>query len=255
MDENPSPVTPEGWATLLKANWEKRGRSDSRDFYVASHLGWNDTEAWQRQAKIDTEILLYELTDDWLSSAEVLEIGCGVGRLAPWLLERAASYTGLDIASAMVEEARQRVQEGERARFFVSDGLGVPDPARDREYDLIVAMAVFIHCPRDLVERLVRDATSLLRKGGRLRFQLLADASDPTGVTAPAEAAAEQNEALAVQGKEVAMSEDMELITDHYYMGHAFGFDEARELFETMDGELRLLRFDLGHIYGEIVKT
>jgi hypothetical protein len=38
-------------------------------------------------------------------------------------------------------------------------------------------------------------------------------------------------------------------------MGHAFGFDEARELFETMDGELRLLRFDLGHIYGEIVKT
>ena len=41
-----APRTPEEWASLLRTNWEERGRSTSRDFYIASHPGWDDDAAW-----------------------------------------------------------------------------------------------------------------------------------------------------------------------------------------------------------------
>jgi 2-polyprenyl-3-methyl-5-hydroxy-6-metoxy-1,4-benzoquinol methylase len=253
MCEHPARTTPEDWADLLKTSWEERARSDSRDFYVASHPGWDDAERWRQQADVDAELLFHELSGDWLSTAHVLEIGCGVGRLAPSFLARTASYTGIDIAKPMVDEAKRRVPDA-RARFFVSQGLGVSAEAKDRRYDLIVAWAVFIHCPRDVVGRLARDAVSLLVPGGHLRFQLLADPTDATGLTAPPADVVASTAEFVAQG-EAATREDMELIDDHYYMGHAFRYDDAQDLLGSMGGDLRLLRFDLGHIYGDLVMS
>jgi SAM-dependent methyltransferase len=253
MFEDRSGQTAQHWAGLLKSEWEKRARSGSRDYYVATHDGWNDAEAWRRQAKVDVESLLSELSDEWLTAAHVLELGCGVGRLAPCLLARTASYTGVDIAPAMVEEAKLRVKEA-RARFFVSDGLGVPDDAKDQTYDLIVAWAVFIHCPRNLVQTIVQDAASLVRAGGRFRFQLLADPDDPTGITGPPTELATYREASEAQSN-VVTTEELKLIDDHYWMGHAFRYEEARQLFESMGTELRLHRFDPSHIYCDLVRS
>ena len=248
-----------GWAALLKSNWNRRGESPSRDFYVASHVGWQDSERWDQQAAVDTAMILSELDADWLARARVLEMGCGVGRLVPHLLAATASYTGLDIAGSMVEEARQRCREHAEARFFESDGTSVPEAARDRSYDLAIALAVFIHCPKQVIELLMRDILAVLAPGGRLRFQLLGDPEDSTGieVTTPDQVSAVDEPGAVERSEEVeasVTSVDMKLIEDHYYMGHTFGYQEAEELLDGVGGEFWLRRFDPLHIYGELSK-
>ena len=258
MDNDPSrpkspnpPTTTEGWAELIKTNWEKRARSESRDFYVASHVGWQQPDVWQQHARSDAMMILHGLVDAWMAGADMLEIGCGVGRLARPFLEKLKTYTGVDVAPGMVDEATSRLSDEPRARFFVSDGLGVPQGARDHDYGLIVALAVFIHCPRDLIERLITDGFERLAPGGRIRFQLLADPTDPDGVEAPPAAVEQQSQGV-VEMEEGASEENRELIDDHYYMGHAFRYDDAKECLGAIGGELTLRRFDLAHLYGEL---
>jgi SAM-dependent methyltransferase len=256
-----APRTPKDWASLLQHHWEERARSPSRDFYVASHPGWSDSEAWARQAETDTALFLHGLEADWLAPAHVLEIGCGVGRLAGPLRSRTRSYTGVDIAASMVEEATRRHAGADDVRFLVGDGLGVPAEAGDRRYRLALAVAVFIHCPPDVIESLVRGAYELLEPGGELRFQLRADPEDPEGIEGAPDVAA-QDQALAEHERQVQEMEgeatlaDMSLIEGQYYMGHAFRYAEAAPFLEAATGgDVTVMRFDPVHLYGWVRKA
>jgi SAM-dependent methyltransferase len=240
-------------AELLKQNWELRARSADRDFYVASHAGWNDPARWEQQALADLQTFLWQLDPDALRAQQVLEIGCGVGRLALPLAARVASYTGIDIAPAMVAEARHRARGIANVRFFESDGTGVPTPARDRSYDLILAVAVLIHCPERIVRALVQGAWSLLAPGGQFRFQVLADPADPTMVGPPQTQQAVVAEILEMEQQ--ATPAQLALIEGHYYMGHRFRYDECVQSMRAWTGgEVVAFRLSPAHIYGYIRK-
>lgn len=249
VTDRPSPEDAPSGAARLKARWEQRAQSDHRDFYVASHPSWDDEERWRAQARADLDTMLFQLDPTWVRGVQVLEIGCGVGRLARELLPRCAGYTGFDIAPSMIEEARRRVPEG--AAFYVSDGLGAPAEVREQKYGLILAVAVFIHCPRSVVEALARDAVGLLAGGGCFRFQLLADHRDSEGISAvPADLAQAETEMQEAEASAPAAVQ-AEIESDAY-MGHAFAYREAEELFGGLGGELQLIRPDAYHIYGEL---
>ena len=103
-------------ASRQKQAWESRAASPYRDFFVASHHGWDDQAAWSRQAESDVSLLFSSLPGDepesigsikW-SHLDVLEIGCGVGRLAPAIAARVRSYAGIDISKTMIEVAKLR---------------------------------------------------------------------------------------------------------------------------------------------------
>lgn len=243
--------TTEDWAALLKQSWEERARSKARDFYVASHPGWQDERRWRAQAENDAALMLYQVDRAALAGWDLLEIGCGVGRLALPLAPQVASYTGVDIAPAMVDEARRRAAGLANARFLVSDGAGLPEGARDRSYQLALALAVFIHCPRAVIRSLVGAAYAVLAPGGQLRFQVLADPSDPTGIASLDAAAVVHQEIEAME--EGAGQEERTLIDGHYYMGDAFRYDELGPFLEEAtggEGRATLIRPDLAHVYG-----
>jgi len=243
--------SPAEWASFLKESWEKRSRSDKRDFYVASHPGWQNEERWRAQAENDVQLMLYQVDREALTNWNVLEIGCGVGRLALPLAPGVASYTGVDIAPGMIDEARQRCAALASTRFFVSDGAGLPDEVGDRAYELIIVLAVFIHCPRDVIASLVRAGYERLAPGGQLRFQVLADPSDPTGIASLEDAAAAHQEIHEME--EEATEGERELIDGHYYMGDAFRYDELEPFLVAASGgagHVTLIRPDLAHVYG-----
>lgn len=240
----------------LQSEWEARAQSPYRNFFVASHRGWNDPTRWANQAEHDAALILTQLPWDCdggigkipLRDLDVLEIGCGVGRLAPHIARRVRSYTGFDISPTMVNVAAQ--SPSPNARFFVTDGASVPSEAADKSYGLVFALAVFIHCPKHVVRSLIAGALPLMTPGGQLRCQLLADASDPDGITT-----APQREDANKDGTDW-IEDDVDptatpLVVGTSYKGYEFKYAEANALFKDVGYEkVAVSRFDSTFMYA-----
>ena len=247
------------WAEVLRQSWDALSRSRYRDFFVASHRGWDDPETWRAQAEFDAAVVTHELEPARLGGIDVLEVGCGVGRLALVLAPRVRSYTGFDIAPRMVDEARARCGELANARFFVGDGLSVPAPAADRRYGLAFAMSVFIHCPRDVIHSTIASVFGLLAPGGEFRFQLRADPSDTTGIRALAEAPLDVAPPRRAEDElteaELETLREVEAATKgRYYMGHAFRHADVEPFVREAAplARMRLLRFGRDELYVDL---
>ncbi|MCA8950588.1 MAG: class I SAM-dependent methyltransferase [Planctomycetes bacterium] len=255
MTENPSLSD---WARTLASNWEARAALPSRDLFVASHPGWNDSEAWERHASTELELFLAGLDLEWLKTVDALELGCGSGRIARGIRAAARSYTGFDIAAGMVAAAERRCAGVDGMRFFVGDGLSVPAAARDRSYGLVLAVAVFIHCPRAVIAANVEQAFAVLAPGGQLRLSVLAYPDDPEGLVVSQEQIERATAAVADDMQRVIDNltpEERRLAFDTYYMGDRFRYAElAPFLAEQTGGTVELYRGDPGAIYAAVKK-
>ncbi|HEX5052385.1 MAG TPA: class I SAM-dependent methyltransferase [Planctomycetota bacterium] len=247
------------WAAQLRADWTARAALSSRDLFVASHPGWNDEAAWEKHAATEVELFLAGLDLAWLRTVDVLEIGCGSGRLVRLLRAAARSYTGFDIAPGMLEAAHRRAAGLAGVRFFLGEGLGVPAAARDRSYGLVLACAVFIHCPRPVIAANVASAWSVVQPGGQVRLSVLAFPDDPEGIVGPQDAVERAAAVLADDMRAVIESltpEERRLAFDTYYMGDRFRYaDLAPFLRNLTGGEVALYRGDPGAIYAAVTKA
>lgn len=92
----------------------------------------------------------------------VLDIGCGPGLYAAWLIEHGAHVVGFDISSEMVERAKLRV--GEQGKFYQHD---ISQPlffAADASFDIAIA-PLMIHYVTDRVAALREVARALTPEG------------------------------------------------------------------------------------------
>ena len=251
-------------ADRLKREWNRRGQSDLRDLYIASHPGWDDPAEWRRRAELDVGFILTGIDEASLSTLDVLEIGSGVGRLALELAPRVRSYTGIEIAPSILEEAQARCAALPNARFFEGDGTSVPEAARDREYGFVFSASVFIHCPKDVIEANLHAMKGAVAPGGLVRYQLLALLSDEEGLDAPPAAPAESApcEPTAEADAQLAEAEvDLlapireageEDLVGEGYMGHQFPFTDAHSMSEGVFGDdVSLMRLGRPFIIGD----
>ncbi len=75
-------------------------------------------------------------------SPRVLDVGCGSGRVAEYLLDAGASaLVGVDLAPEMLELARERLTRfGDRVELVLGDVLTAPLPG---PFDVVVAVGLF----------------------------------------------------------------------------------------------------------------
>ncbi len=99
---------------------------------------------------------------------DVLDLGCGIGRVAAAIAPRVRSVLALDVSPAMIAEARRRHENVPGLRFAITSGtdLGwLPGGA----FDLVLAVDSFPYLVQaGVAERHVADAAHLLRPGGTL---------------------------------------------------------------------------------------
>jgi SAM-dependent methyltransferase len=125
----------------------------------------------------DPEILRAATTEvtDWLlrdglvrPASDVLDLGCGIGRMATALAPHCRSVLGLDVAPGMVAEAQRRCAHLPHTRFAHTAGTDLaahPDAA----FDLVLAVDSFPYMIQaGVADRHVADAHRLLREGGAL---------------------------------------------------------------------------------------
>lgn len=117
----------------------------------------------QNAAAEKIQLLMLGRLRRWMNlhGAKVMELGCGVGRLAPWFIQQGAHYTGTDLAANMIEAARQNVPD---TPFFKLDSSALPFP--ENSFDLTFSVTVLHHNPHERQEELIRELIRVTRPGG-----------------------------------------------------------------------------------------
>ena len=93
-------------------------------------------------------------------NAKVVEIGCGDGRDAEDIFERAGWYEGFDVSEGMIAIAKEHVPG---ASFKVADAMEYDYP---ENLDIVFAFASLLHLDREEVSEVLKKVHSSLRPGG-----------------------------------------------------------------------------------------
>jgi SAM-dependent methyltransferase len=104
-------------------------------------------------------------------ASNVVDVGCGSGRLAAQLAAfPAVSYLGTDVVPDLLDYARKLVKRADW-RFVATDGIQIPDT--DNSADFITFFSVFTHLTHEDCYRYLKEAKRVLRPGGKILVSFL----------------------------------------------------------------------------------
>ena len=146
--DNPASMTPEMEAlkTRLKATWMSGDYSHFAQYLEPGALAFLERLAIP-------------------PGTRMLDLGCGAGQIAIPAARARVRVTGIDIATNLIERARERARaEGVDAIFEEADAEMLPYP--DASFDLVVSLIGAMFAPRP--EFVAGEMLRVCRSGGRI---------------------------------------------------------------------------------------
>jgi ubiquinone/menaquinone biosynthesis C-methylase UbiE len=99
----------------------------------------------------------------------VMDLGCGIGRVARYVARYCASLWAVDASEKMLSLARQRLEELQNVRFARSEGTRIPS-VESESVDFVYSILTLQHLEREDAFLLLRDVHRVLRPGGAAFF-------------------------------------------------------------------------------------
>jgi SAM-dependent methyltransferase len=158
--------------------WDERAREDAF-FFVDDRLeyGRPDVERFFREGEKALDDILGELGVSLKGDENVVEVGCGLGRITRAIAGRARHVWALDISSEMLERARNLNTELDNVEWVHGDGSSLR-PVPDACASGCFSHVVFQHVPDPAITlNYVREMGRVLRPGGWSAFQVSNDPS------------------------------------------------------------------------------
>lgn len=155
----PAPASRHDYKTVWTA------LSDTDDGAKVWVQGSAEEAELQRTATSDLQRLQRSLqvtTDD-----DVLEIGCGVGRLGTAFAPLCRTWTGCDVSPRMLGYAASRLERFSNVRFVEVSGYDL-QPVGSESVDAVYCSVVFMHLTEWDRYSYVEEAHRILKTGGRL---------------------------------------------------------------------------------------
>jgi SAM-dependent methyltransferase len=157
----------------MRSYWDERARENAM-FFIHSALDYRDPSEQEFWTSGEHSLvrtlqpfgLAVRPTDD------VVEIGCGIGRMTRPLAARARRVVGVDVSPEMIERGRRALGDLPNVELVVGNGqdLGI---LRDGSADVVYSFIVFQHIPEPTVTcGYVREIGRVLRPGGWTLFQV-----------------------------------------------------------------------------------
>ena len=147
------------------ADWEEFARREpyfailTDERFLGEKLDAAAMEEFFASGERDVELLLHLAGDP--RPKEVLDFGCGAGRMTLAWARRAEHVAGIDAAPTMLKLARAHCEGLRNVELFQS-----LDDVAGRQFDFVASLIVFQHIPVARGEELFRKLLALLRRGG-----------------------------------------------------------------------------------------
>src|ERR1035441_8655803 len=159
---------PDDVLSRMRGDWDRRAAEDHKFHIATGHAGSEETFRASGEQDLEGIVLDGVVLDP---SAEVLEIGCGVGRLLVPLAKRVAVVHGVDISPVMIEKSKEYAADAPNVKTVLTDG-SLAHLATE-SLDFVFSFIVFQHIPdRAPIRRYVEEAARVLKPGGVFRFQV-----------------------------------------------------------------------------------
>jgi SAM-dependent methyltransferase len=148
--------------------WDRRARENAA-YFVDNRLDYRrpEMEAFWQGGREALDRMLGGLGATIGPGDEVVEIGCGVGRLTRWLAQRAATVRALDVSEEMLVRAAE-LNDLPNVTWVHGDGTSLAG-IESASADVCFSDVVFqhIHCRRAPWERLRTAALARLGRAPR----------------------------------------------------------------------------------------
>ncbi len=151
----------------MRAFWDERADEDAF-YFVDNRLSYGapDAERFWREGEEALRWMFETLGVELPADADVLEIGCGVGRMTRALAATARSVKAVDISSRMLEMAREHNGDLSNVEWVLGDGISLAGVA-DESVDVCQSAVVFQHIPDPAITLgYITEIGRVLRPGG-----------------------------------------------------------------------------------------
>jgi FkbM family methyltransferase len=169
----PKPPRPEEFNTGdMKRDWDARARACAREYILTGFA--DEADAFARTGREAAGSLLSLCPP----GAVVLDLGCGVGRVAREMEPHVARLHAVDVSEEMIRQARDYVGPGSRIQFHVNDGCTIPHIG-DGSVDFAFALLTMHHVTRPAFESYLREVHRVLAPGGLFCFSVVSRDRSP----------------------------------------------------------------------------
>jgi ubiquinone/menaquinone biosynthesis C-methylase UbiE len=127
----------------------------------------------EEEARLKSVPQIADIKQHLTGSEVLLDLGCGYGRVAKYLLPELplATYVGVDSSYEMLTLFRDRYirvdVEQETPVLFVNADIHTL-PLKNASVDAVIVCAVFLHNHKDVVEKAMAEVKRVLKPGGTL---------------------------------------------------------------------------------------
>ncbi len=210
----------------MQSFWDARARENAM-YFVDNNVDYHspDAERFWAEGERAVDTILAAVGVELRSGDEVVEIGCGLGRLTRALAGRARSVTALDLSAEMLARAREANAGLHNVRWLHGDGTSLAG-VDDASADVCFSLVVFQHIPDPQITLgYIREMGRVLRPRGWAAFQI---SNDPSIHRPRSGGRWLARRALAVVGR-APQGQD-----DPAWLGSAVDLDELRENAESV---------------------
>ena len=160
----------------MREFWDSRAEENAR-FYIDNTLSYADPsdKAFWQHGETELDALLDAVGAAFAPGDDVVEIGCGIGRMTRAIAARAASVRAIDVSPRMLEKARSLCSDLDAVEWLLGDGTSLAG-IETASADACLSHVVFQHIPDpDITLGYVREIGRILRPGGWAAFQISND--------------------------------------------------------------------------------
>src|SRR5689334_15759329 len=123
----------EGWCKQMRRDWDKRAERDAENYIYTRRSADELDFAASGKANYDQLVRPYLpvlLDSRRACDCDMLEIGCGIGRMTEWFARSFRRVYAIDVSEVMLRKAEERLKYA-NLEFHLTDGANLCSIASD----------------------------------------------------------------------------------------------------------------------------